>query len=98
MENNNVKNNTDDMDLVFELGLGKEIIQSIARNDFGIELTDIELNRIKKCGSDGDLFYEAMTNLIDVVISYVLCDGNDPWDELDIDFHATKNAADNQIN
>ena len=83
--NNKTKNNEE---IVFTIKFGKEEVQSFARANFGRELNDIELNRIRKyIWNVGDV-RDAYNNLMKAIIrgAGVVDNEDEMWKKIDEDY------------
>ncbi|MFA6428203.1 MAG: hypothetical protein WCW02_01515 [Candidatus Buchananbacteria bacterium] len=87
MNQNNEENKIDDGDLIIiTVEISKEEIQSLASGNFGRELTDIEINRIKECWYDSDAVFDNRCGLILAAIEDATDEKNGWWNQVDKDF------------
>lgn len=76
--------------VVIEIIISEGMIQSDAEANFGRELTDVELNRVREGYFDNDDVFFAINDIIRAAIEDALDDKNNAWGDIDKEFLETK--------
>lgn len=76
--------------IIFTIEFSEEEIQSFAETNFGRELTDIELNRIKEAWWDSEKVSFIRLDVLHAVIQEAMDTKNSDWSGIDNDFLAKK--------